>query len=143
MPHLAYLLATCRLFTSLKNQRKLCGEQNKLSPRALFGPNRIQYQYQYSLLTSLIFWPFLTYPPTLSYLLYNVPFLGGLSWTSLPTLILNHEIYLNRASCLFQLTRIINSFHLSLINMANVMLNVISAYLDQCLGSNKAREPSV
>ena len=36
-------------------------------------------------MTSLVFWPFLTYPPTYLVLLYNVPFLG-LSCTPLPTL---------------------------------------------------------
>ena len=38
------------------------------------------------LMTSLIFWLFLTYLPTYPVLLYNVPFLG-LFWTPLPTLI--------------------------------------------------------
>ena len=39
-------------------------------------------------MTSLVFWPFLTYLPTYLVLLYNVPFLE-LSWTPLPTLILD------------------------------------------------------
>ena len=41
---------------------------------------------EHSLMTALVFWPFLTYLPTYLVLLYNVPFFE-LSWTPLHTLI--------------------------------------------------------
>ena len=46
------------------------------------------FVWELSLMTSNVFWPFLTYLPTYLVLFYNIPFWGQ-SWTPLPTLILD------------------------------------------------------
>ena len=57
-------------------------------------------------MTSLVFWPFLTYLPSLSYSITSL--FGGLSWTPLPTLI--WDVTKERFHCYFVLLSFDKSF---------------------------------
>ena len=57
-------------------------------------------------MTSLVFWPFLTYLPSLSYSITSL--FGGLSWTPLPTLI--WDVTNERSHCYFVLLSFDKSF---------------------------------